>query len=206
MTTVIFLRHGPTKENVEDRIQGYGQGTLLAHETEQYLAAVLPRLRAANPTHLVSSDLARAVGTRQMLKQFLQVPDISEEALPLLRERGMGSFEGYLWATVPANIRAERDKDTYDMRSYGGESDADVLQRVQQALEYLATHYPQTCVCCITHAGWLQQLARLDPSAQPLPDVWTRRNGLYEAAIKENGKLHQLKLIPLKAKLPDAHG
>lgn len=202
MTTVFFLRHGQTKENVEERVQGQQPGTLLIPETERYLAAVVPLLRTKNPTVLVSSDLARAVATRDILNKFLQLPHVHTDTTPLLRERAMGIYEGMLWADVPPEFAAQRREETYDFRSLGGERDADVLQRVADTLTYLVSHYPNQRICCVTHAGWLRQLFRAAHKEGVLSDGWTHRIAIYEGGLSSKGQLDYLRSVLLEAKIP----
>src|SRR5688500_8553360 len=125
MTTVFFLRHGPTIENAESRIQGQRPGTLLIPDTERYVAAVVPLLREKKLDMVLSSDLQRAIDTRDILKRFLQQPDIREGMSPLLREKAMGFYEGMLWQEVPNDFKELRGRSNYDFRTFGGENDVD---------------------------------------------------------------------------------
>lgn len=203
MTTAVFLRHGPTQENNEDRIQGHQHGHLLMRQTEQYLAAVIPLLRPLRPTVLLSSDLGRAVETRTILSIFLQATPVTTPELALLRERTLGSLEGKCWHELPPALASQRDNSTYDFRPFGGENDADVLMRVKATLHYLSQHYPdQTTIACITHGGWIQQLIRLAGQSGVLPDGWSNRTALYKSTITNDGHLSAFSPILIKAKLP----
>jgi broad specificity phosphatase PhoE len=203
MTTVFFLRHGPTQENRENRIQGQQPGTLLIQETEQYLAAVTPLLREKAPTVLLSSDLERAVKTRGMLKNFLQIPDIKEGTSPLLREKAMGFYEGLLWNEVPEAFRTQFSKERdYDFRQFGGENEEDVRARVSEALRRFAQQYPGMRICCVTHAGWIKVLVGLADKAGILSDGWSDRTAIYEGGIGPIGQLLYFHPIALEAQLP----
>lgn len=201
MTTVFFVRHGPTQENREGRVQGQQPGQLLRQETEEYLAAVVPLLRAKSPVRLVSSDLERAVQTREILKEFLQLPDIQEAVSPLLREKAMGFYEGMLWAEVPAQFQAQRGQSNYDFRQFGGESNEDVAGRVAETLRQFAQRYPNERIACVTHAGWLAQLVVLADKQGILPDSWSNRTAIYEAGLGPIGQLKYFHPIALEAKL-----
>ena len=209
MTTVIFIRHGPTKENGEDRIQGHQHGQLLLRETEQYISAITPLMRKYNPSVLLSSDLKRAEATCYMLKEFLQIEDVEGGVLELLRERSMGQYEGKLWKDIPQLLQNKRRKYIYDFRSYGGESDEEVKKRVRTLLRYLAEKYTNECICCVTHAGWLQQLGQVarEEGISPIdPDSWINRSAIYEASLDNGGCLQYLYSIPIEAKLPRDNG
>lgn len=202
MTTAFFLRHGPTLENGEGRIQGQQPGTLLLRETEQYISAIVPLLRQKNPQILISSDLERAVKTRNILKEFLQMPNIKEGAMSLLREKTMGFYEGMLWAEVPPEFKEQRNQAKYDFRKFGGENDEDVANRVATALRKLAQQYLNQRVCCVTHAGWLKQLVLLADQKGVLPDGWTHRTAIYEAGLGPIGQLQYFHPIAIEAELP----
>lgn len=203
MTTIFFVRHGPTRENQEGRIQGQTPGTLLDRATEQYLSAVVPLLRQKNPTLLVSSDLERAIKTREILKNFLQMPGVKETVSPLLREKAMGYYEGMLWSEVPAVFAAQRGQSHFDFRPFGGESDEDVAQRVREGLRQFATRYPAERLCCVTHAGWLQQLVALADAHGILPDTWSNRTAIYEGGVGPIGQLTYFHPITIEAQVQD---
>lgn len=203
MTTIFFVRHGPTQENQEGRIQGQTPGTLLERETELYLTAVVPLLRAKNPNMLISSDLLRAIRTREILQQFLQIPDIKDAVSPLLREKAMGFYEGMLWREVPVIFQAQRGLSHYDFRQFGGENDDDVQSRVRESLRQFAQRYPVGRIGCITHAGWLQQLVALADKQGILPDNWRDRTAIYEGGLGPIGQLQYFHPIHLEAALAD---
>ena len=201
MTTVVFLRHGPTRENQEGRVQGQQPGQLLVRETEAYISAITPMLRATNPSVLVSSDLGRATGTRQILKDFLQLPTVTEVTLSLLRERAVGTYEGKLWTDMPAALQSQRGRNEYDFRVCGGEDNQAVAARVAATLRYLASAHAHASICCISHACWLQQLAQMI-TAEVLPDDWFDRTAIYELELAPAGTITNFKVHHIAAKLP----
>lgn len=197
MTTVFFLRHGPTQENQEGRIQGQQPGTLLLPETQAYIQAVTPILRQKNPNYLMCSDLDRAVQTCAMVKEALGLP-LKESYNPLLREKAMGFYEGMLWNEVPAEFQEQRGQSSYDFRQFGGENDADVQSRVRETLRRLALEYPGQRLACITHAGWIRQLVLIADKEGMLPDGWTNRTAIYEAGIGPIGQLQYFHPIAIE--------
>ncbi len=201
MSRLILLRHGLTQENREERIQGQLPGTLLVAETEQYLTAITPLIRKHNPTLLMSSDLKRAVQTREMLAEFLELPELKQAELALLRERSMGSLEGGKWSEVEPAVHLQRHTRSYDFRPWGGECDDDVRARVAAALWYFIENDQHERLCVITHAGWLHQLAYLAPHAHRLPTGWMNRTAIYEAHISPVGHVESFTPLPLHASL-----
>ena len=203
MTTVFFLRHGPTEENMESRIQGQQPGTILPRETEQYISAITPLLREKSPEILISSDLERAVKTRETLKTFLQIPELKEAMDSLLREKAMGYYEGMLWSEVPAEFQEKRGQSSYDFRRFGGENSSDVKDRVKQFLRKIAQQYPSRRLACITHAGWLKQLVEIADTEGMLPDGWTNRTAIYEGGVGPTGQLQYFHPVNIEAELPE---
>lgn len=201
VTTAFFLRHGLTRENKENRVQGQQPGTLQVIDTERYVAAIVPLLRAKNPNVVLSSDLERAVRTRHILKRFLQIPDAREGTMPLLRERAMGYYEGMLWDEVPEAFRQEMSRDEYDFRKFGGENNQDVRERVRATLRTLAVQYDGQKVVCVTHAGWLRELVNLADTQGVVADGWTKRQAIYEAGIGVGGAFRYFHPINIEAQI-----
>ena len=199
MTTVYFLRHGLTEQNKKGRIQGQSQGNISLAETERYLAAVTPLLRDKNPQILISSDLERAIKTREMLQDFLQLPNSREATMPLLREKAMGFYEGMLWSEVPIEFKKQQKKPNYNFRKYGGENEEDVQKRVREALRQIAQEYPNSKIVCVTHAGWLRQLVQVANQEGSTSDGWTNRTAIYEGSISPMGQIHSFSPIEIEA-------
>ncbi len=199
MTTVFFLRHGPTAENAENRIQGQRPGTLLVPDTERYISTIIPLLREQHLDMVLSSDLQRAVDTRDILKRSLEQPQIREGLSPLLREKALGFYEGMLWDEVPAEFRELRGRSNYDFRTFGGENDVDVQNRVKTMLREFSLCYPQLRIACVTHAGWLEQLVLLADKAGVLSNQWSDRSAVYEAGVGSVGKLQYFHALSIEA-------
>lgn len=202
MTTVFFLRHGPTQENKEGRIQGQQPGTLLLPETQQYINLIVPILREKGPKILICSDLERAVQTCQILKNALQAQEVKESMSPLLREKAMGFYEGMLWTDVPSEFQEQRGQSSFDFRQFGGENEADVQYRVRELLRRLAQQYPNQRLACVTHAGWIRQLVTIADKEGMLSDTWSNRTAIYEAGIGPIGQLQYFHPINIETPLP----
>lgn len=186
-------------ENAESRVQGQRPGTLLIPEAERYVAAVVPLLREKKLDMLLSSDLQRAIDTRDILKRFLQQPDLREGISPYLREKAMGFYEGMLWQEVPNDYRELRGRSNYDFRTFGGENDLDVLGRVKAMLREFSLRYPTLRIACVTHAGWLEQLVALADKAGVLANQWSNRSAIYEAGVGSMGKLQYFHALNIEA-------
>ncbi|MDP3997070.1 MAG: histidine phosphatase family protein [Candidatus Andersenbacteria bacterium] len=191
MTNVFFLRHGPTLESQEGRLLGQHHGTILPPQTERYAAAVAPLLRAQKVQLLLSSDLARAQETSHILAKFFP-SGIKEANQPLLREKNLGFYEGMRWSATPADFQKTRHQTEYDYRPLGGESDEDVVRRVKQTLKELANRYPNMTVACVTHSGWLQQLAKLAGQDLTLPGQDKGEIVIIETNLNPDGTIKSL--------------
>jgi len=205
MTTAIFLRHGLTVENREDRLQGQQPGSLLVPEAERFLAGVVPLLREKKINVLISSDLDRAIDTRDILHTFLQLPYVQVDESKLLREISAGVFEGMLWPEAPAHLKQQRQHGGLDFRSGGGENEADVRERVKAFLKLISGQYLNQRLCCVTHAEWMGQLVAVAGHAGDLPKQWVDRLVITECGIADSGTITYLEPISIRAyvDLPD---
>lgn len=95
MTTLILVRHGQTDWNRDRRIQGATDVPLNETGRQQArdaAASLRETLDPALPTVVVSSDLARARETGEIIAADLGLP--APHVYPELRERGYGVAEG----------------------------------------------------------------------------------------------------------------
>ncbi|GGD44942.1 histidine phosphatase family protein [Sinisalibacter lacisalsi] len=132
MSEIWWVRHGPTHR--KDMI-GWTDAPADLSDTE-----ALARLAAYLPdAPVVSSDLSRAVATADAIQG--DRPRLAH--LPGLRELNFGAWEGRsaaeLYEEDPRIMSAYWD-DPALVRPPGGESFTDLAQRVNEALDALATH------------------------------------------------------------------
>lgn len=156
---LILIRHGETPWNALGRLQGAIDIELSerGHWQAQRLAA---RLRDEPITALVSSDLARAQQTAAPLAQALGLPVRPE---PRLRERSYGIFEGQTYASLaqahPAEWARHQAREI-DWVVPGGESIAQLRERVLAALADLAREHAGVTVAAVAHGGVLDVVYR----------------------------------------------
>ncbi len=129
---LVLVRHGQTDWNVERRIQGQIDVPLnaLGHEQAAHAAEQLHKLE---PTHIVTSDLTRAVQTATPLALLCDLPIHLD---PTLREIYVGTWEGLIVSEAE-----ERFPDEYarwhsgeDFPRGGGETRADTAKRTASGL------------------------------------------------------------------------
>ena len=165
MTELLFIRHGETDWNRQQRFQGHIDVPLNAAGHAQ--AARLGRRLADDPHDaLFSSDLLRARETAAPLAAaWGQQPTL----VPGLREQSFGVLEGLDVPTIQ-----ERHADLWplwlehraDFALPGGESLRQFHARVMDAVRQLAADAPGRRLAIVTHGGVLDMLWR---TAQRLP-------------------------------------
>jgi probable phosphoglycerate mutase len=159
VTRFIVVRHGETRWNVGQRIQGHGDSPL----TEMGVAqadAVAQRLAGEKFDRIVASDLGRAHETARRIAAVNPHPI---ELDPSLRERNFGAGEGMSYEEVdrvyPGAFSRVRATDP-DFRIPGGESRRDFHQRVVDGVEAIARRHAGETVLLVTHGGVLSTLYR----------------------------------------------
>lgn len=151
-THLLLLRHGETDWNTQKRIQGQTDTALNARGHAQARALVA----ATSGLHIdavYSSDLARA---RDSASYLADARGLEVTALPELRERHLGMFQGYTGAEAQARWPEEyaRYKRRDTTQTLGeGESLQQLRQRVIAACGELIARHPGGHVALVTHAG-----------------------------------------------------
>lgn len=159
MTELLFIRHGETDWNRQQRFQGQVDVPLNAMGHAQ--AARLGQRLAADPHDaLFCSDLIRARETAAPLAAaWAQVP----VALAGLREQHFGVLEGLDVPTIKAR-HAELWRNWLEHRADfalpGGESLQTFHRRVMDAVRELAAAAPGRRLAIVTHGGVLDMLWR----------------------------------------------
>ena len=181
MTDFIFIRHGETDWNRQQRFQGQIDIALneLGHTQAQRLGERLAR----EPTdHLISSDLQRAQQTAAPLAAAWQT---APTLMPGLREQCFGVLEGLDVPTIKArhpDLWTQWLEHRADFALPGGESLRQFHTRVVDAVKALADAHPGRRVTVVTHGGVLDMLWR---TAHGLP-----LDGLRRCDIPNTGLNH----------------
>ncbi|MBX9962255.1 MAG: histidine phosphatase family protein [Burkholderiales bacterium] len=158
-TTLLVVRHGETKWNVEGRMQGHLDSDLDTSGVEQ-ADAVGRRLAGERIDGVISSDLGRTVATARGITAHTR-HEIRTDAR--LRERHLGIFQG-LTGTEAALRHAhdwrrfkERDPE-HDL--HGGETLRQFSARCVECVNDLAARQPRATLLVVTHGGVLDVLFR----------------------------------------------
>ncbi len=164
---ILFVRHGETAWNTENRLQGQQDIPLNPRGREQ-ASAVGRMLRASIPHELekldragafVASPLSRARETMERLRAAMAFAPEIYRLDPVLMELTFGDWEGHTWSEVAARdskgVRA-RFVDKWNYVPPNGESYAMLVERLEPWLASLASD-----VFVVSHGGVARALMRL---------------------------------------------
>jgi broad specificity phosphatase PhoE len=192
---LIFVRHGETSYNAENRLQGQrdipldargrDQATAIGRTLRARLSEEIDRIEAEEG--FVASPLERARETMELVRAAMGLPPKRYRVDPALLELTFGDWEGLTWPEVhaldPKRVKA-RKADKWDFVPPGGESYAMLTERVREWLASLAAD-----AFVVSHGGVARALMTLlagvpcDIAAEA-PIVQGRalvfRNGGYE--------------------------
>lgn len=152
--TLYLIRHGETDWNREARYQGQRDiplnttGREQARTNGRRLKGLLPAIAAAD---FVASPLTRAMETMSILRAELNLAPNDFRIEPELREINYGHWEGQLASELtskdPKGV-ASKSKDPFGWRPDGGESYADLMERISIWLAALDRD-----TIAVTHGG-----------------------------------------------------
>lgn len=189
---LIFVRHGETSFNAENRLQGQrdvpldargrNQASTIGGTLRAVLGAEIDRLEAAEA---FASPLERARETMELVRMAMDLPPKRYRVDPALMELTFGDWEGLTWREVhamdPKGIKA-RSADKWSFVPPGGESYAMLTERVRAWLASLGAE-----AFAVSHGGVARALMTLlagvpDETAADVPIVQGR------AIVFENGR------------------
>jgi broad specificity phosphatase PhoE len=170
---LIFLRHGETAFNAENRLQGQLDIPLNARGREQArtvgrtisarIGSEIDRLEAA--AAFIASPLERARETMEIARDAIGLPARSYRLDAALKELTFGDWEGLTWPEIaardPKGVRA-RSKDKWSFVPPGGESYAMLAERVRSWLHGLSGD-----AFVVSHGGVARALMTLIAGVAP---------------------------------------
>ena len=149
-TTIYLIRHGETDWNLERKYQGHEDIPLNSTGIKQ-AQVTAENLNDSHFSALYSSDLIRAFQTAQEVAKKTKLPIVT---CPDLREINQGDWEGKyikdVMATSADEVRAVYEN-PYSARRPGGESIAEVAERMYACLDQLAEKHNQETIIVVSH-------------------------------------------------------
>jgi len=153
-TTALLVRHGETDWNREGRMQGWAPTGLndRGHEQARRLGACLTD--EYDIDRIVASDLCRTRETTEGVRAGGVDAEVRFDRG--WRERGLGVYQGLTRAELNDRFPAfalHNGDISLDERPEGGESYADMYDRVADAWERLLADAGEETVLVVTHGG-----------------------------------------------------
>ena len=170
---LLFVRHGETPYNAENRLQGQLDIPLNARGRDQARAvgrALVMRLgveieRLETAEAFIASPLVRARQTMEIARDAMGLPPDRYRLEARLKELSFGAWEGLTWPEIeaqdPKGIRA-RTRDKWRFAPPGGESYAMLAERVRPWLEGLTGD-----AFVVSHGGVARALMTLIAGVPP---------------------------------------
>jgi len=199
-TLVSFIRHGRTRWNEQERMQGRRDVPLSGQGRAEVTAWRLPA-GFDRTAEWISSPLERAMETARLLGG--REPR-REDALT---EMDWGAWEGLTLAQLRWRFGAEFSRMEalgLDFRPPGGESPRDVRRRVQRWLVEVAAH--GDAIAAVTHKGVLRAVlaAATGWDMTCKPPVRLQDDALHRFAVDEAGTIRIVACnVPLRAAATD---
>lgn len=158
LNKVVFLRHGETEWNVQDRMQGQSNSKLTEVGISQAQAAA-GKLASQKYDIIVSSPLSRALETAKILAERLNISEMVTDAY--LMERNLGVLQGLTVEETKSKFPYLWDSDgkfIADATIPNAESLEEFLHRISMGLEKLQETSRAKSVLVVTHDGVLHAL------------------------------------------------
>lgn len=159
-TKIFLVRHGETRWNVEQKMQG--QSDIPLNEVGKKQARSLGEWMekfSLKPDVVVASDLARAMETAQIIADVVGCGPVQSD--PAWREINFGVWEGLTWEEIRQrypDLEERYHVDPAEVQIPGGESQRAVQLRMRKALDNLITTYPDREILVVSHGGALRLL------------------------------------------------
>lgn len=194
---LVLWRHGQTLWNAENRHQGQIDIPLndVGREQARHAAQTLVAMK---PTHIIASDLERALETGQILADLAGINLSTDERL---RETFAGEWQGMMRDEIVAKYPADYAAwgGDSEIRPGGGETRWEVSQRVVAAIEDALLNIPAGGTLVVaSHGGALRsalgRLLGLDPRQWTILGVLANAQWSVLSELDENmPKLPDLK-------------
>lgn len=154
MATIILVRHGETRSNREQRVQGHRDSALTpkgVSQARRYGQTIRALVGAEPGWRVASSPLGRCAQTTGIICEIADLDFTTIAFDDRLKEIDAGSFSGLLKSELAARhpeLMGGRGLDHWVFKSPDGESHAQLSARLA---EWLASLAPDDKVVCVSH-------------------------------------------------------
>lgn len=166
---IYLVRHGQTKWNQENRMQGW-QNSDLAEQGIEDARKLGKKLKNITFDYIYSSPLGRAVETAELLRG---AKETEIKILPELREMYFGIWEGMEFSKVKELYPEESLHFWQEPHLYqpmGGETFAQLAQRIRKGIDIIAESQAER-VLAVTHGVAIRALLK-NIKGYPFSDLW----------------------------------
>lgn len=196
--TVLFVRHGESEANHEDRLVSEAFDPALTELGRQQARRLAEHWRLMPVRAVYASPLLRA---RQTAEPFLAASQLPLNLDARLHEIRLGAFDGRRIAELEAEdaVRYRRWKTDPESPPPGGERLSAVARRMREFLDEVRTRHPDGIVIAVTHADCLKALTLqvLGAPWQSAPSMhFDNVAGLYVVAGPEGVQILGLPTLP----------
>jgi broad specificity phosphatase PhoE len=195
MTRIIFIRHGYSMANEQERFAGHSDFPLakLGHEQAKLAAEYL--LKNEKIDAVYSSGLLRTAQTVQPTADALGLPVIPEEGL---REIYAGKWEGLKFSEIFERYNDDFNtwlNDLAHVRCTDGESTAELFARISETVKRLGEENDGKCILLATHATPMRvvQALSVGDTSESIASHKAPPNASIHIYEYDNGKLTSIK-------------
>ena len=169
-----IFRHGQSSYNVEGRIQGQTNDSVLTELGRSQAVALGEKLQSKNIEVMVSSPLLRALQTAELVNKSLNIPIVIDKHFI---EVNVGEVEGLpyndvikKYPQVYKQLHSPNIEECFDVRYPQGETKREVQKRIFAGLDYWLQQ-PYNNIAISTHGIALAQIyAQLDHYTTDIPN------------------------------------
>ncbi|HEY9784963.1 MAG TPA: histidine phosphatase family protein [Candidatus Obscuribacterales bacterium] len=170
ITTLLLIRHGHTQATEEGRLYNDPRAEL-TNEGIRQAHALARWVKEKNPDRLLSSTAKRVVSTAEIIAREI---GLVAEPVEGLNEWDVGDWEGRTYLDIKKNdpaIYAHWSADPILNRPPGGESVADMVERIRKRLNELLIEHDGRTIALVTHAGIVRSVI-IHALDMPVQNFW----------------------------------
>ncbi|MCA9358295.1 histidine phosphatase family protein [Candidatus Kaiserbacteria bacterium] len=149
---IYFVRHGQTDGNLSRRHQI--DTTELTFTGREQAVAAAKKIKALEPTHIITSSLVRAIETaREIGNECSMVPEVSGHFVEIIRPDSLVGVHHFSFTSLWFYVQWYFGRDT--AKTLGGESYRDLRNRIERAKSALAELPQDARVVVVSHGVFI---------------------------------------------------